>query len=39
MKDYNISTDSDANARDYWQASIRLIFTCLAIWFVVSYGF
>lgn len=22
----------------YWKASLRLIFTCLAIWFVVSYG-
>jgi putative solute:sodium symporter small subunit len=29
----------DANAIDYWRASIRLIFTCLAIWFICSYGF
>ena len=23
----------------YWQKNLRLIATCLAIWFVVSYGF
>jgi len=23
----------------YWQRNLRLIFTCLVIWFVVSYGF
>lgn len=23
----------------YWQENLRLIFICLAIWFVVSYGF
>ncbi|WP_173978490.1 DUF4212 domain-containing protein [Magnetospirillum sp. UT-4] len=27
------------NAADYWRASLKLIFFCLAIWFVVSYGF
>ena len=24
---------------DYWQANLRLIARCLAIWFVVSFGF
>ena len=23
----------------YWQRNLRLIVTCLVIWFVVSYGF
>lgn len=23
----------------YWQENLRLIFICLAIWFVVSFGF
>ena len=23
----------------YWRENLRLIFICLAIWFVVSYGF
>lgn len=23
----------------YWQENLRLIFICLTIWFVVSYGF
>jgi len=23
----------------YWQANLRVIVTCLIIWFVVSYGF
>jgi len=23
----------------YWQRNLRLIATCLAVWFVVSYGF
>ncbi|MDN4502236.1 DUF4212 domain-containing protein [Alteromonadaceae bacterium BrNp21-10] len=23
----------------YWQENLRLIFICLIIWFVVSYGF
>lgn len=27
------------NKTSYWQENLRLIFICLAIWFVVSYGF
>ena len=27
------------NNTSYWQENLRLIFICLAIWFVVSYGF
>ena len=23
----------------YWRANVRLLLTCLVIWFVVSYGF
>lgn len=29
----------EENARAYWAANLRLIFTYVAIWFVVSYGF
>lgn len=25
--------------RSYWQENLRLIFICLIIWFVVSFGF
>lgn len=28
----------EENARAYWAANLRLIFTYMAIWFVVSYG-
>jgi putative solute:sodium symporter small subunit len=24
---------------NYWRANLRIIFLCLAIWFVVSFGF
>lgn len=27
------------NKSSYWQENLRLIFICLAIWFVVSFGF
>jgi len=27
------------NEKTYWSENLRLIFICLAIWFVVSYGF
>lgn len=27
------------NRSAYWRANLRLVITCLAIWFVVSYGF
>lgn len=27
------------NNSSYWQANLRIITTCLIIWFVVSYGF
>lgn len=33
----NGGTSTEAQAA-YWQASLRLIFLCLAIWFAVSYG-
>ncbi|PHS20392.1 MAG: hypothetical protein COA86_00105 [Kangiella sp.] len=31
------SSDSDSNI--YWKENIRLIFICLSIWFIVSFGF
>lgn len=27
------------NNSSYWRENLRLIFICLAIWFVVSFGF
>jgi putative solute:sodium symporter small subunit len=30
---------SDTSAKAYWAENIRLIFICLAVWFIVSYGF
>ncbi|MGA1562111.1 MAG: DUF4212 domain-containing protein [Gammaproteobacteria bacterium] len=30
---------SSNSASAYWAANLRLIVTCLVIWFVVSYGF
>lgn len=27
------------NRNAYWRENLRLIFICLAIWFVVSFGF
>ena len=27
------------NHRSYWHDNLRLVATCLAIWFVVSFGF
>lgn len=26
-------------AQDYWKANIRLVFGCLVVWFIVSFGF
>ena len=28
-----------ANRKQYWQANLRLMAGCLAVWFVVSFGF
>ena len=28
-----------SKAREYWMANIRLVALCIAIWFVVSFGF
>ncbi len=27
------------NENTYWRENLRLIFICLTIWFIVSYGF
>lgn len=40
MKNNEASTEAAGKtAEAYWQASLKLIFLCLAIWFIVSYGF
>lgn len=31
--------DEKSNAAAYWKANVRLIFGCLAVWALVSYGF
>ncbi|MEM7765197.1 MAG: DUF4212 domain-containing protein [Pseudomonadota bacterium] len=25
--------------QDYWRANLRIVFGCLVVWFVVSFGF
>lgn len=30
---------SDKTSNNYWKANIRIIWICLAIWALVSYGF
>lgn len=32
-------SDTSDNKIHYWHENLRLIFICLAIWFIVSYGF
>lgn len=32
-------TDQKSSGDAYWSATLKLIFTCLVIWFIVSYGF
>jgi len=39
MKTHIDSSDTAAIAASYWSASTKLILGCLAVWFVVSYGF
>lgn len=29
---------SNGSAAEYWKANVRLLFLCLIIWFIVSYG-
>jgi putative solute:sodium symporter small subunit len=36
---YKIREDIVENNNSYWRENLRLIFICLTIWFVVSYGF
>ncbi|MFT6734091.1 MAG: putative solute:sodium symporter small subunit [Polaribacter sp.] len=36
---YKIREDIVENNNFYWRENLRLIFICLTIWFVVSYGF
>ncbi|HKJ15990.1 MAG TPA: DUF4212 domain-containing protein [Xanthomonadales bacterium] len=35
----NNKTKADLTAKSYWRTNLRLVAMCLAIWFVVSYGF
>ena len=28
-----------SKSKEYWKANIRLVVLCIAIWFVVSFGF
>ncbi len=28
-----------SNKNDYWKANLQLVALCLAIWFIVSFGF
>jgi putative solute:sodium symporter small subunit len=28
-----------STAKEYWKANLRLVTLCIAIWFVVSFGF
>ena len=30
---------SQTKAQAYWKANVRIVFGCMVIWFVVSYGF
>ena len=32
-------SESQRNAHAYWRANLRLVVGCLAVWFIVSYGF
>ena len=27
------------NRKNYWKANLRLVFSCLVVWFTCSYGF
>lgn len=31
--------DNNDNYKAYWKANLRLVFGCLAVWFLVSFGF
>ncbi len=28
-----------ANNNDYWRANLRLVWGCMIVWFIVSFGF
>ena len=34
-----MSVEDNSNAAAYWKANVRLMVLCLAIWFIVSFGF
>ena len=33
------NTKTNSNETSYWKENIKLIFICLTIWFIVSFGF
>ena len=35
----SIHSDKDPGHKAYWRANIRLVLSCLSIWFLVSFGF
>ncbi|MCW8879213.1 MAG: DUF4212 domain-containing protein [Kangiellaceae bacterium] len=35
----NNEINNNDNHEKYWQANIKLVMWCLAVWFVVSFGF
>jgi len=39
FKALKLSGDKMEDKQSYWSENLRLIFICLAIWFVVSFGF
>lgn len=38
MSNAHDTTDEVAKAESHWSASLKLIWICLAVWFIVSYG-
>lgn len=34
-----MTQEEKTNAKAYWKANLRLIYMCLAVWALVSYGF
>lgn len=34
-----MATNENSKAAQYWKANLRLLFGCLVVWFIVSYGF
>jgi putative solute:sodium symporter small subunit len=37
--DHAAKGEAASKANQYWKANLRILFGCLAVWFLVSYGF